>query len=95
MTTHSPSINAFCEELRRDPQFSDLAGPFRASLTEIDRLGDGNNKNSPDFAEFFSGLEFIFSRQSRPIAERLTKMAEFRELQGHPVIVDLEQFCGW
>jgi hypothetical protein len=91
MTTHSPSIDCFCEELRADPQLSKFADQFHSGLTEIDRLAD----DSPDHAEIFFGLEFIFGRQSRPIAERVAKMAELLKLEGHPVIVDLKAFTGW
>jgi hypothetical protein len=91
MTTHSPSIERFCEELRRDPQFAELADLWHAGLTEVDRLAD----NSPDHAEFFEALKFIFSNQWHPLGERLDKMCELNKLEGHPVVVNLKEFTGW
>jgi hypothetical protein len=94
MTTHSPSIDRFCEEICRDPIFGDLADSFRAGLSEVDRLAD----DSPDHAEFFAGLEWIFSTQSRSVGERLAKMSAFGDLikdKGRLVVVDLPRFTGW
>jgi hypothetical protein len=95
MTTHSLSIGQFCDELASDPIFSELAEQFRAGLTEIDRRADKGDKNSPDFAEFFTGLEFIFSNKARSVGERLGKMAELMKLEGHPVVVDMMEFTQW
>jgi hypothetical protein len=90
MSTNSPSIDAFVAELRGDPQFREFADQFHVHLTDIDRLAD----DSPDHAEFLDGLKYIWERR-RPVGERLTKMIEFTKLEGHPVVVDMEEFTGW
>ena len=94
MTTNAESISRFCDELRAVPQFSELADQFHAGLTEMDRKADKDDKDSPDFAQAFDGLKWIWE-QPRPIGERLGKMCAFMGLEGHPVICDLEEFTGW
>jgi hypothetical protein len=94
MTTNSCSIDCFCEELRGDPRFSELADQFHAGLTEVDRLAD----DSPDLAEFWRGLQHIFTRQSRPLSERINKLIAFNDLRigkDGLVVVDLVRFAGW
>jgi hypothetical protein len=91
MSTHSDSINCFCDEMRRHPEFSKFADGFRTDLTGIDRLAD----DSPDHAEFFDGLEFIFSQRWRSLDERLSKMVEFTKLTGNPVVCVMREFVGW
>jgi hypothetical protein len=73
MTTNAESISRFCDELRAVPQFSELADQFHAGLTEMDRKADKDDKDSPDFAQAFDGLKWIWE-QPRPIGERLGKM---------------------
>ena len=90
MTTNSPSIDKFIDELRHS-RFAEFADGFYSDLTGIDRLAD----DSPDHAEFFDGLEFIFSQRWRPLDERLGKMVEFAKLTGNPVVVVMREFCGW
>jgi hypothetical protein len=90
MSTHSDSINRFCDEVRADPQFAEFADGFRSSLIDIDRLAD----DSPDHAEFLDGLKWIWE-QPRSIGERLTKMMQFTGLEGSPVVCDLPEFTGW
>jgi hypothetical protein len=90
MTTNSPAIDAFVDEMRRDPQFADFADGFHSSLTGIDRQAD----DSPDHAEFLDGLMWIWE-QPRPLAERVCKMVEFAKLTGNPVVVVMRDFCGW
>jgi hypothetical protein len=91
MSTNSPAIDAFVDELRADPQFAEFADGFHSSLTGIDRLGD---QGSVDHIEFFDGLMWI-AEQPRPLGERLGKMVEFTKLDGHPVVVVMKAFCGW
>jgi hypothetical protein len=90
MTTNSPSIDRFVDELRADPQYAEFADRFYADLSKIDRLAD----DCPDHAAFLDGLKWIWEK-SRPLGERLVKIGEFMKLEGHPVVVDLEQFTGW
>jgi hypothetical protein len=90
VTTNSPSIDKFCEEVRADPLYAEFADRFHDHLTGIDRLAD----DSPDHAEFLDGLKYIWE-QPRPLGERLGKMCELEKLEGHPVVVNMREFCGW
>jgi hypothetical protein len=94
MTTHGREISEFVSEVRADPEFSVLAELFHAGLSEADRIAD----NSVDHAEFFRGLQHIFTKQSRPLNERINKLIEFDDLRKGKdglVVVDLREFCGW
>ena len=82
-------MERFCEELRGNSRFAEFADEFRTHLTDIDRLAD----ESPDHAELFDGLQWIFSQQSRSVGER--PLVEFIGVQCHPVVVDMESFTGW
>ena len=90
MTTNSPSIDAFVAELRAVPELAEFADRVHTDLTDIDRLAD----DSPDHAEILDGLKYIWE-QPRPLAERLGKMCELGKLEGHPVVVNMREFCGW
>jgi hypothetical protein len=96
MTTNAPATDAFIDELRADPRFATCAEPIRTGLMEIDRKADDDSRpDSPDHAEFFAGMEYIFSNRSRPLVERFEKLREFSGLEGSPVVVNLKEFTGW
>jgi hypothetical protein len=89
MTTNSAAIDRFCDELRAS-QFAQYADQVRTDLMDLDRRSDA----CPDHANYFSGLRYI-SHESRPLGERLEKLAQLSNLKKGYVVVNLKEFCGW
>jgi hypothetical protein len=90
MTTNSAAIGRFCDELRADGRLAEFADPVCADLMDLDRKSD----TCPDHAAYFDALRYVFTRESRPLTERLEKLAALSSQKGY-VVIDLKAFCGW
>jgi hypothetical protein len=92
MTTNTPSIDRFVDELRAVyPQGAEFVEQVRTGLMDIDRKAD----DCPDHAAFFAGLQWIYEHESHPVAERLEQMSKLANFKKGYVVVDLPEFTGW
>jgi hypothetical protein len=90
MTTNSAAIDRFCDELRADLRFAQYADQIRTDLMGLDSKSD----TCPDHAAYFDALRYVFTRGSRPLTERLEKLARLSSQKGY-VVVNLKEFAGW
>jgi hypothetical protein len=91
MTTNTPSIDRFVDELRADPLFSGFADEVRTQLMGVDRKAD----DCPDHAAYFSALQYVFTHEDHSLAERLEQLSRLSNLKKGYVVVNLQEFTGW